>query len=176
MGFELFQGYYFAKPSLMEKKALRRGWRASVETDAFANRGTPKLMPLSTLSAKVPALTYKLLLLVNSVSLGLRVKVRNLRHAIATLGRRQIKRWAQLCLFASNGAGGQESPLIEMAAVRAAFMEQLAIRIPQIGRQSRGSRPGFHDRYSLSAWKQFIPYLSTRLFQACIFPMKLGKH
>jgi len=130
MGFDLFQGYYFAKPSLMEKKRFDD-----------ANAHLLKLMRLLIEDAETdtieqtfresPGLTYKLLLLVNSVSIGVRVKVQNVRHAISTLGRQQIKRWAQLCLFATNESTGLENPLVEMAAVRAAFMEEMAVRLPQ---------------------------------------------
>jgi len=130
MGFDLFQGYYFAKPSLMEKKRFDD-----------ANVHLLKLMRLLIEDAETdtieqafresPGLTYKLLLLVNSVSIGVRVKVQNVRHAISTLGRQQIKRWAQLCLFATNESTGLENPLVEMAAVRAAFMEEMAVRLPQ---------------------------------------------
>jgi EAL and modified HD-GYP domain-containing signal transduction protein len=83
-----------------------------------------------------PGLTYKLLLLVNSVSLGMRIKVQNVRHAVATLGRQQIKRWVQLALFATDDSSGLENPLVEMAAVRAAFMEQLASHMPQMSGKS----------------------------------------
>lgn len=131
MGFDYFQGYYFAKPSLMEKKRF---------DDSGAN--LLKLMRLLSEDADIdaieqafrqsPGLTYKLLLLVNSVSLGLRVKILNVRHAVATLGRQQIKRWVQLALFASDRDGGLENPLVDMAAVRAAFMEQLAFKMPQL--------------------------------------------
>ena len=131
MGFELFQGYYFAKPSVMEKKCF---------DDSFVH--LLKLMRLLNEDAEIdvieqafresPGLTYKLLLLVNSVSLGIRIRIKNIRHAVATLGRQQIKRWVQLALFASNDNSGLENPLVEMAAVRAAFMEQLASRLPQM--------------------------------------------
>jgi len=130
MGFELFQGYYFAKPSVMEKKRF---------DDSGAN--LLKLMRLLNEDAEIdsienafresPGLTYKLLLLVNSVSLGMRMKIQNVRHAVATLGRQQIRRWVQLALFATDEGSGLENPLVEMAAVRAAFMEQLAARLPQ---------------------------------------------
>jgi EAL and modified HD-GYP domain-containing signal transduction protein len=131
MGFEYFQGYYFAKPSLMEKKR-------------FDDMGGHllKLMRLLMDDADIgdvegafrqsPGLTYKLLLLVNSVSLGMRVKVQNVRHAVSTLGRQQLRRWVQLCLFASGDSVGLENPMVEMAAVRAAFMEYLAGRLPQL--------------------------------------------
>ena len=142
MGFELFQGYYFAKPSVMEKKRF---------DDAGAH--LLKLMRLLMEDADTdeiehafrqsPGLTYKLLLLVNSVSLGVRVKVQNVRHAIATLGRQQIKRWVQLCLFATGEAVNLENPLVEMAAVRAAFMEQLALRLPCFKGSSEAAEQAF---------------------------------
>ncbi|MBW4054077.1 MAG: hypothetical protein HIU83_01490 [Proteobacteria bacterium] len=37
-----------------------------------------------------------------------------------------------MALFASDDDNSQENPLVEMAAVRAAFMEQLANRMPQL--------------------------------------------
>ncbi|ABL00535.1 EAL and HDOD domain-containing protein [Pelobacter propionicus] len=131
MGFEYFQGYYFAKPSLMEKKPFG---------DAGAH--LLKLMRLLMDDADIsdiehafrqsPGLTYKLLLLVNSVSLGMRVRVQNVRHAVSSLGRQQIKRWVQLCLFALGDSSGLENPLVEMAAVRAVFMEHLAGQVPRL--------------------------------------------
>jgi EAL and modified HD-GYP domain-containing signal transduction protein len=131
MGFEYFQGYYFAKPSVMEKKRF---------DDSGAN--LLKLMRLLSEDADIekveqafresPGLTYKLLMLVNSVSLGLRMKIQNVRHAVSALGRQQIKRWVQLALFAADGDSGLENPLVEMAAVRAAFMEQLAANLPEL--------------------------------------------
>ena len=131
LGFELFQGYYFAKPSLIEKKTIDESGTtmlklmkllmqdADVETIAQAFRSNP-------------GLTYKLLLLVNSVSLGLRNNVNNIRHAISLLGRQQIKRWVQLVLFASDDDRGLDNPLVEMAAVRGALMEQLAAILPEL--------------------------------------------
>ena len=131
MGFEYFQGYYFAKPSVMEKKRF---------DDSGAN--LLKLMRLLSEDADIekveqafresPGLTYKLLMLVNSVSLGLRMKIQNVRHAVSALGRQQIKRWVQLALFAADGDSGLENPLVEMAAVRAAFIEQLAANLPEL--------------------------------------------
>ncbi len=131
MGFEYFQGYYFAKPSLMEKKPF---------DDSGAH--LLKLMRLLMDDADIgniehafrqsPGLTYKLLLLVNSVSLGMRVRVQNVRHAVSSLGRQQLKRWVQLCLFAVGDNSGLENPLVEMAAVRAVFMEHLAGQVPRL--------------------------------------------
>ncbi|MEI7432329.1 MAG: HDOD domain-containing protein, partial [Betaproteobacteria bacterium] len=72
-----------------------------------------------------PGLTYKLLLLANSVTVGSRREIDSVRHAVSLLGRDQIRRWAQLELFASGNSQELESPLVDMALVRASFMEYL---------------------------------------------------
>lgn len=130
MGFELFQGYYFAKPSVMEKKRFDDSGANLLKLMRLLNEDS-EIDAIEQAFRESPGLTYKLLLLVNSVSLGIRIKIQNVRHAVATLGRQQIMRWVQLALFASNDSSGLENPLVEMAAVRAAFMEQLASRLPQ---------------------------------------------
>ncbi len=130
MGFELFQGYYFAKPSVMEKKRFDDSGVHLLKLMRYLNEDAETAV-IEQAFRESPGLTYKLLLLVNSVSLGMRSKVLNVRHAVATLGRKQIKRWVQLALFAADDSSTPESPLIEMAAVRAAFMEQLASHLPQ---------------------------------------------
>ena len=42
------------------------------------------------------SLTFKLLVMANSVSMGIREHVDNVRKAISVVGRNQIKRWVQL--------------------------------------------------------------------------------
>ena len=131
MGFELFQGYYFAKPSVMEKKCFDDSGLHLLKLMRLLNEDA-EIYAIEQAFRESPGLTYKLLLLVNSVALGIRIRIKNIRHAVATLGRQQIKRWVQLALFASDDNSVLENPLVEMAAVRATFMEQLASRLPQM--------------------------------------------
>ncbi|MDR3580709.1 MAG: EAL domain-containing protein [Oryzomonas sp.] len=129
LGFEYFQGFYFAKPSVMEKKRIDESGATLLKLMDLLIKDA-ELEVIERTFRQSPVLTYKLLLLVNSVSLGLRGKIQNIRHAVAILGRRQLMRWAQLALFVSDTNGGPEHPLVEFAAVRAAFMEQVACRHP----------------------------------------------
>ena len=135
LGFEYFQGYYFAKPSLIEKKKIDDGGAAQLRLmrqlmdDADVDE-------IEKTFRSSPGLTYKLLLLVNSVGFSSRQKIQTVRHAIAMLGRTQIKRWVQLAMFASDDTRGLENPLVDMAAVRGGFMEQIATVCPQL----RGNR------------------------------------
>jgi EAL and modified HD-GYP domain-containing signal transduction protein len=60
--------------------------------------------------------------------IGLREKIKNIRHAIMILGINHLRRWVQLALFAGNDDRGLNSPLLEMAAVRGRLMELLMIQ------------------------------------------------
>lgn len=129
LGFDYFQGYYFARPDILKKKKM--------DEDATT---LLKLMRLLAEDADIevieqafrgsPSLTYKLLMLVNSVAFGQRHKIQGVAHAIAMTGRVQIKRWIQLALFAADGDDAFDHPLVDMAATRAGVMEQLAFIHP----------------------------------------------
>jgi EAL and modified HD-GYP domain-containing signal transduction protein len=62
--------------------------------------------------------------------MGLRERIKTLRHAIVLLGRKQLLRWAQLALFATKGDSETPSPLLEVAALRGRLMELLIASHP----------------------------------------------
>lgn len=133
MGFELFQGYFFARPSLLQKKRLTDSANFLFELMCqLSDEAT--IEEIERTFKKSPAMTYKLLLLVNSVSVGLREKIRTVRHAIAIIGINHLKRWVQLALFAADDSRGLHNPIVDMAAVRAAFMEGMARLHPKLRR------------------------------------------
>ncbi len=131
LGFDLFQGYYFARPAVVEKRRMNDSVGAILKllrlllADALISE-------LDQVFRTSPTLTHKLLLLVNSVSVGLREKISNVRHALTILGRQQLKRWVQLSLYSSDKVEARDNPLFELAASRAAFMEQLAEQHPDL--------------------------------------------
>jgi EAL and modified HD-GYP domain-containing signal transduction protein len=125
LGFELFQGYFFARPSLMQRNRL--GDSAGILFELLQQLSDDAdLDSIERIFKKSPVMTYKLLLLVNSVSTGLREKIRTVRHALSIIGLNQLRRWAQLAVFAAEDIRGFDNPVVDMAAVRAAFMEELA--------------------------------------------------
>lgn len=127
LGFELFQGYFFAKPVVMKgkradpsKRQLLRLLEQSLD-DGIDNA------PIEQTFKEAPELVYKLMRLVNSVSVsGARPPLQSLSHALIVLGRRQLQRWLQVLLFAHQGTGAFPSPLLQMAAARGKLLELLA--------------------------------------------------
>lgn len=129
LGFDFYQGYYFAHPTIIEGRRLDpsvQGLFRLIEllnTDANINE-------LESVFKHEPALTVNLLRLVNSVGAGLITKVNSVQHAITVIGRRQLMRWLQLLVFANRGdaADIETNPLMQLAALRGYFMELLASR------------------------------------------------
>ncbi|HNJ76654.1 MAG TPA: EAL domain-containing protein, partial [Azospira sp.] len=127
LGFELFQGYYFAKPTIIAGKKLDHSQLALMRLTTLLLEDADTA-ELEKVFKQEPGLTVNLLRLTNSVASGVRTRITSLRHAITVLGRRQLQRWLQLLLFA-NQQTGAASPLLQLAATRGRLMELLADKL-----------------------------------------------
>ncbi len=135
MGFDLFQGFFFASPTMTAKKKLNETASTLLRIALLIINDAGVESIVRTVQES-PALTYKLLLQANSAVVGARQEIDSVRHAILLLGRDQIRRWAQAELMVSNGSQEQDNPLVEMAMMRASFMEQFSKIHPKL-RDSR---------------------------------------
>ncbi|MBK7002711.1 MAG: HDOD domain-containing protein [Rhodoferax sp.] len=72
-----------------------------------------------------PALAYNLLKLVNSAGLGCTRSIDSFAQAILFLGRRQLRRWLNLLLFAAKKEDARSALLLARVAVRACMLERL---------------------------------------------------
>ena len=134
-GFELFQGYFFERPVIIGQKRIDPSGIAMMQLLQQLNEDWD-INEVEEIFRENPGLTFNLLKLVNSVMIGLREKIKNLRHAIMILGTNHLRRWVQLALFAGKDDRGLNSPLLEMAAVRARLMELLTMQITRLPRTS----------------------------------------
>jgi EAL and modified HD-GYP domain-containing signal transduction protein len=83
-----------------------------------------------------PGLAVNMLRLTNSVSNGLMTRITSLRHAIALLGRRQLRRWLQLLIYTTpNDSERAANPLLPLAATRGRLVELLAQRLQPYRRE-----------------------------------------
>lgn len=133
---ELFE-WYVEKNFTFHTFASLEGFRNGKDKLQGSSRVTlMKLLTLVTQDAEnhelesilrhEPKLSFDLLRLVNSASMGLRTKVSSFGHALTILGRRQLQRWLQLLLFAQQKqAGSGPSVLMQRAAMRGRLMELL---------------------------------------------------
>jgi len=152
LGYNLFQGYYFAKPVIIAGKKLGHSQLAMVRLLGLVMEDAETLK-LEGVFKHEPGLAINLLRLTNSVATGLRTKVTSLRHAITVLGRRQLQRWLQLLLY-TNPSGGDQvaNPLLQLAATRGRFLELLA------GNLRPGARE-FEDHAFMTGIMSLMPTL-----------------
>ncbi len=139
LGFQLFQGYYFAQPEIVSGKRAEPSEMTLLRLLALI-LGDAELAEIELEFKRHPHLVYNLMRIVNSAACGLPQKIDSLRQCIMILGRNQLQKWVQLLLYTLGRPGARlVSPLMLMAATRGKWMEALA----------RGQRAGdvkYHDR------------------------------
>ncbi|MDD2883643.1 MAG: EAL domain-containing protein [Dechloromonas sp.] len=128
LGFTLFQGYYFAKPTIIAGRKLDHSQLSLMKLMGLL-LGDAETSELEKTLKQEPGLTVNLLRMTNSVGVGASSRITSLNHAINVLGRRQLQRWLQLLLFSAGKPQGAANPLLIMAATRGRLMENLAAHV-----------------------------------------------
>jgi EAL and modified HD-GYP domain-containing signal transduction protein len=124
-GFDLFQGFFFAKPEVLQRTQRPANLTAAVELLAAVSEPRVDLVRVEQLVGRDPTLAYGLLKVVNSSSYGLTVHVQSIRHAIVMLGLAQVRQLAMLLTMAGSSEDVSEE-LVVLAATRARMASQLA--------------------------------------------------
>lgn len=86
LGFDLFQGYFFARPQLMSGKSLHHSSAATYRLISRLNDPQVGFDELEQLVSQDPGLTFKLFRYVNSALVGRNRTFSNLRQVIVLLG------------------------------------------------------------------------------------------
>ncbi|MFM0058014.1 EAL domain-containing protein [Paraburkholderia phytofirmans] len=126
LGFDLFQGYFFARPQVLAAPRNRSPRPGLLRLLALLSRDAG-IVELEAELKLNPSVVVQLLRLVNSSAFGLGRNIASLREAIIATGTRQIARWAQLLLYADSGdLPWRADPLVQLAGTRSRFMELAA--------------------------------------------------
>ena len=130
LGFEYFQGYYFARPAILSGKKIAPSELVIlnllqlITSDADASE-------LEMTIKRDPLISLNLLRLVNTPAAGARRHIDSLGEALLVLGREQLQRWLQILLYATPGAAVElNSPLLQMATTRGKLMELMTRKLP----------------------------------------------
>lgn len=126
LGFDLFQGYFFAKPTILSGKKPNASQAALIRLLGLVH-GDDDNSEIESAFKQSPELTVNLLKIVNSVGAGTHQKIDSVARALVVLGRRQLCRWVQLLAFTQHGSKQAGSdPLAQTAAIRGKLMELIA--------------------------------------------------
>jgi c-di-GMP-related signal transduction protein len=169
LGYELFQGYYFARPSIITGKRLGRAETALMRllSLVLSDADTPQI---ESVFGQNPDLGVNLIKLLNSVAVGGKDRIDSLRDALTVLGRTQLQRWLQVLLFTLSSAPAAEfpSPLLILAATRGKLMELIA----------HGLRPAdrdFHDKAFMTGILSLVNALLGMSMAEILGPMPVDE-
>jgi EAL and modified HD-GYP domain-containing signal transduction protein len=120
LGFEYFQGYYFARPVILSGKKIAPSQLSIMHLLDMLNRDADQREVERSVKHD-PLISLNLLRLVNTPAVGARFRINSVGHALIVLGRRQLQRWLQILLYVKGAEF--DSPLLQMATTRGKTME-----------------------------------------------------
>jgi EAL and modified HD-GYP domain-containing signal transduction protein len=136
LGFDYFQGYYFAKPAVLSGKKLPPSQLALIRLMGLLNSEAENA-EIERAVKQDAALGLNLLRMANSPALGSGSRISTLGQAMMLLGRQQLQRWLQILMYSEPGRKpGAVSPLLNMATTRGKLLELVAQKIRPGNRQS----------------------------------------
>ena len=122
LGYGLFQGYYFCRPTTFSGGALSARRLAYARLLAALNRPNVSVNGVEDLIKHDASLTYRVLRCINSAAFGVRREIHSIRQALVLLGLDQVRKWASVWALAGLN-GGNTSELVTMAILRARSCE-----------------------------------------------------
>ena len=132
LGFQMFQGYYFAKPEVMLAKRADTGRVSLLKLLALVMRDSDQDSDINEIEKEFknqPSLSYNLLRMVNSSNEGLPLIVNSIKQAVQLMGRKQLQKWIQLLLYTSSQSPETDSisdEITQTAVTRGKLMELIA--------------------------------------------------
>ncbi|MCP4055294.1 MAG: HDOD domain-containing protein, partial [Mesoflavibacter sp.] len=128
MGFDYFQGYFFAKPTMHEQQDIDYNYAVVVAIYAQVMKPSPDIKQISTLFEADAALAYKLMRLINSGVFPIQSKISSIKQALVYLGHERLKKFISLIVTAHT-AGKKPAELMQVCVVRARFCELIAKQV-----------------------------------------------
>lgn len=125
MGFEYFQGFFFSRPEIIQRKSLNPSQLNLMELLGKLAQPECDFTELNTIIQRDVSLTYKLLRFVNSSFFSHQKEITSIKQALVYIGESEIRKFLAL-LAAANLADDKPEELVKLSVTRAKFCELLA--------------------------------------------------
>ncbi|MGA2511107.1 MAG: HDOD domain-containing protein [Candidatus Acidiferrales bacterium] len=129
-GFTYFQGYFFRRPEIVQAREIPANRINYLRLLQAISQPEVDPRQIEEAIKGEASLVYRLLRYLNSPIFGFRQEVRSVRHALAILGDREVRRWIRLV---TTLVAGQNKPtdLVLSALTRARFCELIDEKVGQ---------------------------------------------
>ncbi len=125
MGYELFQGFFFQRPEIVQRKSISASHSNCLRLLKAVQQPELDRRLIETMIQAEPSLSLRLLRYLNSFAFGFRVEVRSINHALALLGDEATRKWLLVSAVAENCLQ-KPSELVVWALVRGRFCDLMA--------------------------------------------------
>nr|WP_085430745.1 MULTISPECIES: HDOD domain-containing protein [unclassified Sporosarcina]ARK24736.1 hypothetical protein SporoP37_08715 [Sporosarcina sp. P37]PID19893.1 EAL domain-containing protein [Sporosarcina sp. P35] len=128
-GYDLFQGYFFAKPDIIKSAEIPSNTLIHMQIIDYFQKGSQSVNQLSDLIMRDVSISYKLLRFINSLAFDIPRQISSIKQAIMMIGLRDTKKWLQVLMLHDLGKDlkdGRVKALIELSLRRARACELLA--------------------------------------------------
>ena len=127
-GFMYFQGYFFRRPEVLQAREIPANRMNYLRLLRAVSEPEIDVRKFEGMIKQEASITYRLLRYLNSAAFGVQNEVHSIRHALALLGEREVRRWVRLVATLTIGEH-RSSELLVSALVRARFCELLAPKV-----------------------------------------------
>lgn len=125
LGFRYFQGYFFARPSIIKGRRIPVERLTALKVLAQLSDPNSSLDAVADAVAEDVKLSYQLLRAANSAATAHLAPVDSLPTALMRIGRHQLRSW--ITVLGLSGMSGKAPAVLTLALVRARMCEALAL-------------------------------------------------
>ncbi len=125
MGFDYYQGYYFARPEVIRQKNIPSSKMSLLELMQASSTINFDFDKINAIIERDVSLSYLLLRFINNPAVNKRNRINSLRHALTYMGEVEVKKFIALLALA-NISDGKPLELVHMSLVRAKLCELIA--------------------------------------------------
>ncbi|WP_318615806.1 EAL and HDOD domain-containing protein [Sporosarcina sp. YIM B06819] len=129
VGYQLFQGYFFAKPEIITGIEIPSNVSLHFQIIELFNKESPNIDEIASLIMRDMSLAYKLLRFINTMAFQVPKRISSIKQAIVVIGLQETKKWMLIIALHEMGEGqgkGRIKALVNFSLTRAKMCELLA--------------------------------------------------
>lgn len=123
LGYELFQGYYFAKPTILVTQGYGKNRTIIFKIISGINKNE-QIQTIASYFEMDPDLTMSLLKFINSAAFYFRQRINSIVQAINLIGTLKLQNWLLMMSYA-EGESPSTSPLFQTSILRGKILEYI---------------------------------------------------
>lgn len=167
-GFDRFQGYFFARPTVLEGAGIDPAQTTLIRLMQQISCEADNAEIVESLKQDAK-LGVNLIRIVNTAGNAARVRLESIEDGVRHLGLRQLSRWVSVLLYAQGERGGVHDPLLTAAAHRGRLMEAVATLAAE-----RGTMRVDGERAFLVGMLSLVDALLGRPIEDVVRELRLG--